>query len=197
MCRCAKAAVHGGITRHSAKENKGLWNLPLLSGTLNPTSFNVCVDCNVHRDNCACCSDELFKGKHLICGVCFQVGRPSDIWSLGCILYQIVYGHTPFSHLPFIQKMHAITDPTHTVSFPPVANPHLLNVMQRCLDRNPRTRITMQVCSAHPKALDALNHAACLTEVMRTFSHRGRPLSCLPAWLVSHDISEPIGWSKE
>jgi serine/threonine-protein kinase TTK/MPS1 len=77
---------------------------------------------------------------------CPQVGRASDIWSLGCILYQMVYGRTPFFHLGnMIQKMHAITNPDYHIDFPPTANPDLLHTMQRCLDRNPRTRATMQV----------------------------------------------------
>ena len=83
-----------------------------------------------------------------------QVGRPSDVWSLGCILYQMCHGHTPFAALPFIQKMHAITDPGHAIDMPPLRNAALADVIRRCLDRNPRTRITMQARrSLHPAGL--------------------------------------------
>jgi serine/threonine-protein kinase TTK/MPS1 len=52
---------------------------------------------------------------------------------------------TPFADLPFVPKMHAICNPQHCVSFPELANKDLMHVMQRCLDRDPKTRITLQV----------------------------------------------------
>ncbi|OWY94617.1 TTK protein kinase, partial [Phytophthora megakarya] len=70
-----------------------------------------------------------------------KVGRASDIWSLGCILYQIVYTKPPFGHVnSIIEKFRCIIDPTVPINFPPLLNTDLEDVIRSCLQRDHRLR---------------------------------------------------------
>jgi serine/threonine-protein kinase TTK/MPS1 len=67
-------------------------------------------------------------------------GRASDIWSLGCILYQMAYGKTPFADLSLIHKLHSICDPNYSIHFADCGSPALVQVLQSCLQRDPSKR---------------------------------------------------------
>lgn len=78
-----------------------------------------------------------------------KLGKPSDIWSLGCILYQMVYGRALFANVPnLMQKVLAIINPSHTIDYPSVGLggvrvPETLAMLLRsCLDRDQRQRPT-------------------------------------------------------
>jgi len=80
-----------------------------------------------------------------------KLGAPSDVWSLGCILYQMTYGRTPFAHLSnMYMKMQAIPNPAHIIDYPstgiggtPVPY-SLIETMKGCLDRDVHRRVTIR-----------------------------------------------------
>lgn len=81
-----------------------------------------------------------------------KLGRASDIWSMGCILYQMTYGKTPFADLSLIQKIHCITDPSYEIHFPKIKGGHepIIDIIRQCLARDPRQRPSMEELLEHP-----------------------------------------------
>jgi serine/threonine protein kinase len=69
-----------------------------------------------------------------------KLGRASDIWSLGCILYQIVFTRPPFAALNTIQKLSAIPNPKFEIQYPSCDDLDAVESIKSCLKRNPKER---------------------------------------------------------
>ncbi|XP_014203423.1 serine/threonine-protein kinase pakF [Copidosoma floridanum] len=79
----------------------------------------------------------------------YKISYRSDVWSLGCILYSLVYGVTPFNHIrQQWGKIRAITDPKHKINFPTTSGNEpvpliIIDVLRKCLQREPKARPTV------------------------------------------------------
>ncbi|KAK3670580.1 hypothetical protein LTR78_009548 [Recurvomyces mirabilis] len=167
MLECVQA-VHDHDIVHSDLKPA---NFLLVSGRLKLIDFGIAnaIDtdntCNVHRESHVGTPNYMSpesitdtnapqpgmsrdeKGRPLNQKKDMRIGKASDVWSLGCILYQMTYGRPPFAHIPNqISRIMAITNPAHVIEFPStgVGNsfipPPLRGLLRRCLNRDPEKR---------------------------------------------------------
>ncbi|KAM3717325.1 Dual specificity protein kinase TTK [Dirofilaria immitis] len=79
----------------------------------------------------------------------YKVRKKCDVWALGCILYNMVYGHTPYQMWTNpVQKMHAILN--KPIVFEKIEDADLMDVLKRCLTRDPDQRSTVEELQKHP-----------------------------------------------
>ncbi|KAK9372686.1 kinase-like domain-containing protein [Lipomyces chichibuensis] len=80
---------------------------------------------------------------------CMKVGRPSDVWSCGCIIYQMIYGKPPYAAYNGTQRMLAIMNPNVQINYPDsglgggYVPREAIACIKGCLERDPERRSTV------------------------------------------------------
>ncbi|KAJ2887699.1 Dual-specificity kinase, spindle pole body (SPB) duplication and spindle checkpoint function [Coemansia asiatica] len=204
-------------------------NYLLVRGSLKLIDFGIAKaigndTTNIHRENqigtVNYMSPEAIKetntdnGKRLM-----KLGRASDIWSLGIILYQMCYGRTPFAQLALFKKLASIPDPNFVIPFPrymagclqvgtnrdpngdssplyadgaekiPVS-PDLMHVMKHCLQRDPEKRMTIPDLLVDPLLCPISLEHALPSAMSQMLSLLKRNPQVLEQWDVSEAQNE-------
>ena len=163
MLECVQAVHQHDIVHSDLKPA----NFLLLQGKLKLIDFGIAnaietdSTINVHREQHigtpnymspeALIDSNASSGLPSTAGKMMKLGKPSDVWSLGCILYQMTYSKPPFAHITNqMQRIMAIPNPDHIISFPengvgrvPVPS-GLMRTLKSCLNRDASQRPTVE-----------------------------------------------------
>lgn len=162
MLECVQAVHQHEIVHSDLKPA----NFLLLQGKLKLIDFGIANSIgndtvNVHREQHigtpnymspeALIDSNAGSGLPSTAGKVMKLGKPSDVWSMGCILYQITYGKPPFAHIGNqMQRIMAIPNPNHTIDFPDTGvgdvsvSTGLVRTLKACLNRKPVQRPTVE-----------------------------------------------------
>lgn len=160
MLHCVKAVHDADIVHLDLKPANFLW----VNGVLKIIDFGIAnavpdYTINVYRDSQIgtpnymapeALAESGSDPRHTLAK--WRVGKPSDIWSVGCIMYQLIYGKPPYNHYKGPQRVFAITNPAVVIKFPSqgvggVAVPRAaVQFMQACLVHDPDHRWSVDEC---------------------------------------------------
>ena len=162
MLECVQA-VHDHDIVHSDLKPA---NFLLVKGQLKLIDFGIANKIaddtvNVHREN-QIGTPNYMSPESLVCHTpalgatnagqkILKLGKPSDVWSLGCILYQMTYGQPPFARITKqFERIMSIPNPRVEIAFPntgiggAVVPFGLLKTLRRCLTREQSLRPTVK-----------------------------------------------------
>jgi len=67
--------------------------------------------------------------------------KRADVWAFGCVLYEMLTGQPAFERATVQETLAAIVHETTDLTILPVTPPRIVELLRRCLDKDPRRRL--------------------------------------------------------